>query len=220
MVPVQICFPKGTSRRLISIQCSGGSLASSSTMVFSGVEAFTYPQRFVTRWTWISTLINGLPQAIPRVRCAHFGPTPEKERNTSSSQGRVPLCSSKTRSAIAWICSALRSWNVHGWIRSSISSMVNLLIWAGVRARANNLREVGSDTSSYVRIEIIQATNCSNGELNPSSASSNIAAFGNDSTALLISFNARSMSNVFFILLLINYLYNKESMVKYTMRII
>src|SRR5262245_13462 len=47
--PVQICFPKGTSKRLISIQYEGGRTASSATVVFSGVGVCTYPQRLVTR---------------------------------------------------------------------------------------------------------------------------------------------------------------------------
>jgi hypothetical protein len=40
-----------------------------------------------------------------------------------------------------------------------------------VLAIENNLRAVGTVTSSRVRTEIKHANNCSNGEMNPSSAS-------------------------------------------------
>lgn len=46
---VQICLPKGTSKRLISTQNLFGNLPSRSSMVCSGVGAETNPHRFVTR---------------------------------------------------------------------------------------------------------------------------------------------------------------------------
>src|SRR5262245_30663748 len=44
-------------------------------------------------------------------------------------------------------------------------------------------------------MEIMHATNCSNGERNPASASSNMAAFGHGRTAVSMRSSARSMSN-------------------------
>jgi hypothetical protein len=47
LVPVQMCLPNGTSKRLMSIQCRCGSSASSASRVFSGVDAFV--QAFTMR---------------------------------------------------------------------------------------------------------------------------------------------------------------------------
>jgi hypothetical protein len=79
--------------------------------------------------------------------------------------------------------------------QKSIWAVVRRLSSAGVRARANSRRAVGKVTSSYVRIEMIQATSCSKGERNPSSASSNSAAFGRGRTASPMRESARSISN-------------------------
>src|SRR5688572_14704458 len=49
-------------------------------------------------------------------------------------------------------------------------------------------------TSSRVRIEMMQATSCSNGELKPSSASSNIAALAKGRTAARTRRMTSSMS--------------------------
>ena len=62
---MQTCLPKGTSSRLISTRYRGGRTASSATIVRSGVVACTTPHRFVTRWTWMSTLMRCCSQAIP-----------------------------------------------------------------------------------------------------------------------------------------------------------
>jgi len=80
--PRQTCLPKGTRRRLISTQWRSGSTRSSCSIVFSGVAARTYPHRFVTRWTWMSTEIRGRPQATPSARWEHFGPTPGRDVST------------------------------------------------------------------------------------------------------------------------------------------
>ena len=76
-----------------------------------------------------------------------------------------------------------------------MSATESCAIAAGVRATANSRRATGSVTSSNVRIEIKQATSCSKGERNPSSASSNSAAFGRGRTASPMRENARSISN-------------------------
>src|SRR5688572_24238112 len=89
-VGVQMCLPNGTSKRLISTQNLFGNLTSRCSMVCSGVDAEINPHRFVTRWTWVSTLIVGIPHAIPNTRWAHFGPTPVNDRRTASSHGSVP----------------------------------------------------------------------------------------------------------------------------------
>jgi hypothetical protein len=49
-----MCFPNGTSSRLISIQYLRGSFASSARIVPSGDEAEMYPQAFDTFLRWCS----------------------------------------------------------------------------------------------------------------------------------------------------------------------
>jgi hypothetical protein len=85
-----MCFPNGTSSRLISTAYFSGRTAVSAAVVCSGVAVATYPQRWVMRWTWISTAMRGWPQAMPRTRLAHLMPTPWKASRTSASQGKRP----------------------------------------------------------------------------------------------------------------------------------
>src|SRR5690349_12854851 len=59
-----------------------------------------------------------------------------------------------------------------------MASGVSWLMVRGVRARANSRWAQDKVTASRVRIEMIQATSSSNGELNPSSARANSAACG------------------------------------------
>src|SRR5262245_59587051 len=59
-----------------------------------------------------------------------------------------------------------------------MASGVSWLMVSGVRARANSRWAQDKVTASRERIEMIQATSSSNGELNPSSASPNSAACG------------------------------------------
>src|SRR5438876_2595256 len=108
-LPVHTCFPNGTSSRLISTQYLRGSRSSSTRRVASGEGAVTKPHLLVTRWTWMSTLISVAPQAIPRVRFAHFGPTPRKDVITSKSHGSSPPYSAATRSAGSLMLYALVS---------------------------------------------------------------------------------------------------------------
>src|SRR6516162_1384792 len=72
----------------------------------------------------------------------------------------------------------LASWKVQAWIASSMASGVSWLMVSGVRARANSRYAQDKVTASRVRIEMIQATSTSNGELNPSSARANSVACG------------------------------------------
>lgn len=66
MYPVQMCFPNGTSSRLISIQYLRGSFRSSARIVSSGDRVATYPHRLVTRWTWMATLMCSGPASHAR----------------------------------------------------------------------------------------------------------------------------------------------------------
>jgi hypothetical protein len=69
--------------------------------------------------------------------------------------------------------------------RASVDEAVDIRREA-VRAAANRRRAVGIVVSSRVRMEMMQATSCSNGESNPSAANSKSAALGNSSTDLRI----------------------------------
>jgi hypothetical protein len=73
---------------------------------------------------------------------------------------------------------ALGPWNVQVRINSSICFGVSVATSCGVRAAAKSLRDVGSVTSSSVRIEMMQAQRISNTDVYPSAYSSNIAALG------------------------------------------
>ena len=84
----------------------------------------------------MSTPMAGLPHAMPSTRLAHFGPTPWNERIVSSSQPSSPSSSRTTRVAMAWICAALASWNVHVPISSSISATGSAATRDGVLATA------------------------------------------------------------------------------------
>jgi hypothetical protein len=66
--------------------------------------------------------------------------------------------------AIAWIVRLLGSWKVLARIRLSISAGFSFATSAGVRATSKSRRDVGSETSSSVRIVITHATRISNGE--------------------------------------------------------
>src|SRR5579859_1566713 len=71
-----------------------------------------------------------------------------------------------------------------------------------VRARAKSPLAVGRVTSSSVRIEMMQATSCSNGDRKPSLASSNSAALGNGRTASATRSITMSISNGCFLVIL------------------
>src|SRR5437879_2030777 len=115
---------------------------------------------------------------MPRTRLAHLGPTPRNERTSAASHGSTPPWAATTRLAIACICGALASWKVQAWIAVSMASGVSWLMARGVRAWVKSRWAQDKVTASRVRIEMIQATSTSNGELNPSSASANSAACG------------------------------------------
>ena len=55
--PVQICFPNGISKRLMSIHFSFGTFCSNCNIVCSGEADWIKPHRFVTLCTCKSTLI-------------------------------------------------------------------------------------------------------------------------------------------------------------------
>ena len=67
-------------------------------------------------------------------------------------------------SAISWICQDFGAWKVHGWMSASISSGVRRATASGVRATAKRARAATTVVSSRVRVEMMHATSCSNGE--------------------------------------------------------
>ena len=90
-LPVQICFPKGISKRLMSIHFSFGTFCSNCNIVCSGEAELIKHQRFVTRCTCTSTLMAACLYATPSARLAHFGPTPFNSVSFSKSAGSSPL---------------------------------------------------------------------------------------------------------------------------------
>ena len=79
-------------------------------------------------------------------------------------------------------------------MRASISCTGNAAISLGVRALAKSRFDNGTVSSSRVRMEIMQAINCSNAEEKPSSYNSNNAALRLSFIASRIASIARSMS--------------------------
>ena len=104
------------------VQSFGSNNSATSDSIRTGSSESVQPKRLASRPKWVSTVMPGMPKALPSTTLAVFRPTPGSVTRSSSRPGTSPSYSSTSRlhSAIRFL--ALARKNPVGLMMASSSA--------------------------------------------------------------------------------------------------